>query len=93
MRGFSAASAVKCLDCFFGVVHRDVLIMIHHPLDAIFQLDHVEVNKESDLQIQQPQIREELCLIDRMNGFLAPDLNHDLPIDDQVGTKPALQLH
>lgn len=90
LRGFSAASAVKCLHCFFGFVHRGVLIVIHHPLNAVLQRDHVEVNKKSDLQIEQPQIREELCLIEGMKGFLALDLHHDFPTNDQVGPKPAL---
>jgi len=54
LRGVSAASVVNFLEFLFSVVHRDVLIMVHHPLDPIFQRDDVEVNKESDLQIEQP---------------------------------------
>jgi len=52
---------------------------VHHALDAVFQVGDVEVNQQADVFLAEAQIREQLGLVDGVDGLDALDLD-----DDQV---------
>jgi hypothetical protein len=48
--------------------------MIHHPLDSVFQQDNVKVDKESDRDVQQAEMRKQLRLVHRVDSLFALEL-------------------
>ena len=52
----------------------------------------MKINKKSYTHIEQPHVRYQLCIIDRMQSFFALDFENDLTGDHNVGTKAAIQL-
>lgn len=72
---------------------REILIVIHHPLDTVSENRHMKVNKESDMQIKQAKIGEKLCFVDWMQRLFAFDFNHHLAVDHHVRSKSAIELH
>jgi len=50
-------------------------IVVNHSLDPIFQHGNVEIDQQSNSKIEQPQMREQLCLINGMESVFAFKLN------------------
>ncbi len=46
---------------------RQPIAVIEHPLNAVAQVNHIEIQKQTDRLICESQIREELRLVDRQN--------------------------
>lgn len=46
---------------------RQPIAVIEHPLNAVAQVNHIEIQKQIDRLICESQIREELRLVDRQN--------------------------
>jgi len=63
------------------VVRSGFDIVINHSLDTIFQQGNVEIDQQSYSKIEQPQVREQLCFINEMEGIFAFKLNCNCAID------------
>lgn len=70
-----------------------IAILVDDPLDSIAKHYDVEVDKQTDLEIKQTQMRKKLGFIDRMQGVLAFRFNNYTVLDYQVSTKPTIQFH
>jgi hypothetical protein len=60
------------------------VIVVYHPLDSVFQQDDVEIDQEPEVEIEQSEVREQLGVIDWVQGFLAFDLDDYLGVDNKI---------
>ena len=56
----------------FGFFDRGVwfTVIIHDPANSIFEQNFVEIDEQTDLQIEQSQLRQELGFVARMQSVL-----------------------
>ena len=57
---------------------------IYHSLDSISQMGYMEVNQQTYVASAQPNVREQLRLVNRIDGFDTLDLDHDRTVDDKI---------
>ena len=72
--------------------HR-LTIVVDHPLDAVPENHDVEVNQQSDLNIQETKVGEELSLVDGVKRVFAFGLDNDFTFHDQVCSKSAIKFN
>ena len=70
-----------------------LMIVVDHALDSVFELDDVKVDQQSDLDIQQSEMRQQLREVHRVECFFTLDLNYDHAVDDKISAKAAFQFH
>ena len=59
-------------------------VAIYHSLDSISQMGYMEVNEQANVASAQPNVREQLRLVNWVDGFYTLDLDHDGPVDDKI---------
>src|ERR1700693_6258008 len=75
------------------VFRGELPIIIYHAPNAILEQGDMKVDEEADWDIEQTQMGEQLCFVDRMQSFFTLCLHDHPSFDNQVGTKPTFQLH
>lgn len=67
-------------------------VAIHHALDSISQALHIEINEQPDSNAAQSHVRQDLCLVNRMDCFHALDFDDNHVLNDQVDAVAKLNL-
>src|SRR4051812_22966925 len=68
-------------------------IVVDHPLDAVAENDDVEIDQQSDRNVQKTKVGEELSVVNRMEGVFTFGLDHDSILHDQIGSKSAIKFY
>jgi hypothetical protein len=61
--------------------------------ETVDELVDVEVHEQALSQIQQPEVRQHLCLMDRLQAFDALQFDEQRVLDDEVRPVGATQAH
>jgi hypothetical protein len=63
----------------------------HATNDAVAKMDHVEVDEQPDFTSTELQVGEELCLVNRKDGFNGFQFDDHLLLDPQVDPVPGIE--
>ena len=69
-----------------------VRITIHDSTYAISKLHLVKSDQQSKPKFHQPEVRQDLCLINRVNRLFRFELDDDPSINEQVSSESAVQF-
>ena len=67
--------------------------IVHDAMHSGHQLHNIEVDQKADLQFEQPQMRQCLSSVDRMDLILRLALDEDSIIDEQIRLEAAFDAH
>jgi hypothetical protein len=67
-------------------------IVVDHPLDPVLQQSYVKIDQQSDWNVQEAQVREKLCLSDRMQGLLALKFQYQLAVHNKIRPEAAVSF-
>jgi hypothetical protein len=59
-------------------------VAIYHSLDSISPMGYMEVNEQANVASAQPNVREQLRLVNRVDPFHTLDLDYNGPVDDKI---------
>src|SRR5438046_339952 len=90
---FSMSSAISQRPLRLKALSRRLTIIVHHPFDALPKENHVEIDQQANWNIKQPEVRQKLSLINRMNNLFTLKFDHDSVFHHKVGTKATIQFH
>src|ERR1700730_8012647 len=62
---FSVSSAISQRPLRLKALSRRLTIIVHHPFDALPKENHVEIDQQANWNIEQPEVRQKLSLINR----------------------------
>jgi hypothetical protein len=65
---------------------------VNHAGNPVPQVGDMEINQQPDSDAAQPHVRQELCLMNRMDGLDAFHFHDDEGLDDQVDAIAKLDL-
>lgn len=68
------------------------IFAVDHPLNAVAQVSHIEIDEKADADPAQPQIREKLRLVDRMYQFNTLHLDDNQIFDNLIDPISKLDL-
>jgi hypothetical protein len=66
--------------------------IVDHPLDAVSHHAIAEVQNEAELQIDEPQVAQDLLHVHRSEAFHRLDLDDDASFDEKIDPKALLEL-
>ena len=66
---------------------------VEHPLDAVAQVRHVEVNQQADFMITELQIRQNLRQVERMQFFHCFQLDDYASFNNEVDSIAGIDLN
>src|SRR5271154_1828759 len=72
---------------------RRVWKFIHYSLQAVLQHAIVEVDQKADLRVRNPQIGQQLCVVNRTELLYRFDLNYYRILHQQIHTVSTIQPH
>ena len=61
--------------------------MIGEPLDSLLKQPHIEIDEQSDPQVAQSQVGNQLLAVYREKRFHGFQFNYDGFVDDEIGAK------
>lgn len=62
-------------------------ILIRNAFDAVFEKSFAKVDQQTETEVEQPKISEELFAVNRSQFFNRFKLNNEAIVDDQICTK------
>src|SRR5438045_1569906 len=69
---------------------RSFVIIVDESLNTVFEHEDMKVDQQTDLQFQEPQVREQLRLIDRVKSFFRLEFNDHDSLNEEIGAEPAV---
>jgi len=70
-----------------------LLVVVYHSCDPVSEDGDVKVDQQSDRCFEQAHVGEKLCVIHRVQDFLALEFYNHLTLDEHVSAKPAFQFY